>query len=480
MTAERYKDLTRRLSRRRLLGSGVAAGLFAGAAAFADSPPKQGGALRLALTHFGPTDWDLAGAHGTYLAAVMPGAIHDTLTEVTATGALVGELAERWDSSPDAQSWTFHLRPNAVFSDGHALAPEDVAASFEHHAATPCAITSQIASVEPVGRHAVRFDLIGGNTDFPYLLSDPRLVVYPSQGSGRAVRTGTGTGLYSVTSGDLDSGLRLKRRLDHYKDGQAGWFDVVEVVPQNDHAARVDLLSRGDVDAIDAIDPTWGRTNVHRPKFKMVSVASDAHIRLRVTGPKAAVALGEVLRAALDRQTMVREILNGQGAEAADLGFGRRNGPFWDGPGLASPSVLGSEIKLNVAEAFLSDPVALRTAKFVASTLSQLGASVRFGPARSDEASVEVLLEPAPLSAETALGVLSDERLSAARLSGQSALKSETFASLLREQAAASPDIIPVFADYSFAHSPRIGHVGRIGKTLTLDSARIAERWWRV
>jgi len=480
MTAERHKDLTRRLSRRRLLGSGVAAGLFAGAAAFADSPPKQGGTLRLALTHFGPTDWDLAGAHGTYLAAVMPGAIHDTLTEVTATGALAGELAERWDSSPDAQTWTFHLRPNAVFSDGHALAPEDVAASFEYHAMTPCAITSQIASVEPVGRHAVRFDLIGGNTDFPYLLSDLRLVVYPSHGSGRAVCSGIGTGLYAVTSGDLDSGLRLKRRPGHYKDGQAGWFDVVEVVPQNDHAARVDLLSRGDVDAIDAIDPAWGRNGIHRPKFKMVSVASDAHVRLRVTGPKAAAALGEVLRVALNRQDMVDLVLSGQGAEAADIGFGRRNGTGQDRLSMSFPSVSGSKVRLGVAEAFLSDPVALRTAKFVAATLSEHGASVRFGASQPGEASVEVVLEPAPLSAETAIGVLSDGRLSKARLSGQAAHKSETFAALLREHAAGSPDIIPVFTNHSFAHSPRIGHVGRIGQTHTLDSARIAERWWRV
>lgn len=480
MTVERHKDLTRRLSRRRLLGSGVAAGLFAGAAAFADSPPKQGGTLRLALTHFGAADWDLAGAQGAYLAAVMPGAVYDTLTEVSATGALTGELAERWESSPDAQSWTFHLRQNAHFSDGRALRPEHVAASFDHHMAHPCAVTSQIAAIVPVESHAVRFDLIGGNTDFPYLLSDPRLVTYPVDGSGRAELSGIGTGLYAVASGDLDQGLRLKRRPEHYKDGVAGWFDTLEIAPVNDHATRVDLLTRGDVDAIDAIDPAWGRSSLHRPKFKMVSVASEAHIRLRVSGPKHTAALGEVLRAALDRPSMVREILNGQGAEAADIGFGRRSGPLWDGLGPASPSVLGSEIKLSVAEAFLSDPVALRTAKFVASTLSELGASVRFGRAEPDEASVEVLLEPAPLSAETALGVLTNERLSAARLSGQSALKSETFASLLREQAAASPDIIPVFADYSFAHSPRIGHVGRIGQTLTLDSARIAERWWRV
>jgi peptide/nickel transport system substrate-binding protein len=42
-----------------------------------------------------------------------------------------GELAERWDISPDSRTITFHLRPNAKFHDGSAVTAEDVRWSIE-------------------------------------------------------------------------------------------------------------------------------------------------------------------------------------------------------------------------------------------------------------------------------------------------------------------------------------------------------------
>jgi peptide/nickel transport system substrate-binding protein len=42
-----------------------------------------------------------------------------------------GELAERWDTSADGRTITFHLRPNATFHDGSAVTAEDVRWSIE-------------------------------------------------------------------------------------------------------------------------------------------------------------------------------------------------------------------------------------------------------------------------------------------------------------------------------------------------------------
>jgi ABC-type oligopeptide transport system substrate-binding subunit len=48
------------------------------------------------------------------------------LTTETIDGAIRGELAETWDVSEDGLTYTFHLNPNAKFSDGSPITAEDV------------------------------------------------------------------------------------------------------------------------------------------------------------------------------------------------------------------------------------------------------------------------------------------------------------------------------------------------------------------
>jgi len=46
------------------------------------------------------------------------------------TGKLQGMLAKDWDISPDGLTLTFHLKPEACFSDGHPLTAEDVVFTY--------------------------------------------------------------------------------------------------------------------------------------------------------------------------------------------------------------------------------------------------------------------------------------------------------------------------------------------------------------
>jgi ABC-type transport system substrate-binding protein len=47
------------------------------------------------------------------------------------TGKLQGDLAESWDVSADAKTYTFHLRPGIKFSDGSPITADDVKFSIE-------------------------------------------------------------------------------------------------------------------------------------------------------------------------------------------------------------------------------------------------------------------------------------------------------------------------------------------------------------
>src|SRR5215207_8742641 len=64
--------------------------------------------------------------------------IYDQLVHVGADGvSLVPGLAESWDVSEDGITYTFHLRPNVVFSDGTPMTSADVLYSWVRAANDP-------------------------------------------------------------------------------------------------------------------------------------------------------------------------------------------------------------------------------------------------------------------------------------------------------------------------------------------------------
>jgi len=58
-------------------------------------------------------------------------AIFEGLTRLDPkTSAPIPSLAERWDISPDSRTYTFHLRPNLVWSTGEPITADDVVYSW--------------------------------------------------------------------------------------------------------------------------------------------------------------------------------------------------------------------------------------------------------------------------------------------------------------------------------------------------------------
>lgn len=57
--------------------------------------------------------------------------VYQALTRIEVDGKLVGGVADSWQSSADAKTWTFALNPKAKFSDGSPIAASDVKWSWE-------------------------------------------------------------------------------------------------------------------------------------------------------------------------------------------------------------------------------------------------------------------------------------------------------------------------------------------------------------
>jgi peptide/nickel transport system substrate-binding protein len=125
------------MTRRGLLKSGMAmtaAGLMLPAGmAMAQSEPKKGGTLRIGFNSGSTVDNYDPGVWDTNFVQVFAQARHNYLTEIAADGSLVGEVAESWEASPDAMTWTLKIRSGITFHSGGTVTADDVIASINYH-----------------------------------------------------------------------------------------------------------------------------------------------------------------------------------------------------------------------------------------------------------------------------------------------------------------------------------------------------------
>ena len=208
-SSNKYSSLNSNISRRGLLQGGAALGaasmLMPLGTRQAAAAPKRGGKLRLAMGHGNTTDsYDPAIWDNAY-AQVFATARHANLTEVAADGQLEGELAESWDSSPDATVWTLKLREGVTFHSGKTMTADDVIASINHHrgedsqsAAKP--IVAPIKEIKADGPNRVVVTLEAGNADFPFIISDYHLPIMPGVDGKIDPTSSDGCGAYVVDS----------------------------------------------------------------------------------------------------------------------------------------------------------------------------------------------------------------------------------------------------------------------------------------
>lgn len=320
------------ISRRSLLKTGAAAGVL-GLTGMPLLAQTRGGKLTGGLSGANTSDsWDSRTHSDIFMIAAAQGAVFDSLTEIAADGSLKGELAESWESS-DAITWVFNLRQGVSFHNGKAFGPDDVIESLQMHlgeesksAAKP--IVENIAKMEKTGDYQVTMTLAGANADFPYLMSDYHILMYPAGQIEEAIQNGIGTGLYSTVS--FDPGVRFvgKRVADHYKGDTAGFFDEIEYIAINDNTARMNALMTGQVDAINRIDFNTEGLLKANPAVRIQEVTGNQHYTFAMltdNAPYNDVNVRRALKYGINRQEMVDKILQGHGAVGNDTPIGPAN-----------------------------------------------------------------------------------------------------------------------------------------------------------
>ncbi len=223
------------------------------------------------------------------------------------------------------RAWTVEVREGVRFSDGTALGPEDVVATYrallDPQAGSPVASSySMLERVEAVGDE-VRFTLSEPYAPFPHLLTlgiVPSERVVPGQPLAESSLNGepVGTGPYVLAEWRRGERLRLEADPDH-RDG-APEVEAVEVVFVPDDNARAQRMRRGDFDGA-ALPPALAKALDGTDGLQVVEHDSADYRTVMLPQGDPVTSDGAVARAlnlAVDREGMIDGLLAGYGEPA--------------------------------------------------------------------------------------------------------------------------------------------------------------------
>lgn len=510
------------LNRRSVLQAGAATGglLMAGPSFGGSHGPQRGGTLRMGIAGANTSDsWDGRTHSDSYMIMMGHGTVFDCLTEVGADGSLKGELAESWEASSDAKTWTFNLRKGVTFHNGKSFGADDVIESLALHtaegaksAAKP--IVSSIVEIKKMNDHQVQMVLAAGNADFPYLLSDYHILIHPAGMVEESIAKGIGTGGYKVES--FEPGVRaVVSRYDGYYSSDKCFFDSIEQLAINDATARTNALMTGQVDAINRVDFKTERLLKANPAVDILEVTGNQHYTfpmLTNVSPYDSVELRKAIKYAFNRQELVDKILLGHGAIANDHPIGPANQYFAsDLPQteydpdkarhhLKKAGMDSFDMDLSVSEAAFAG--ATDAGQLIQNSAKDCGININVVKEPADGYWSNVWLKKPICACYWSGRATEDWMFSTAYESGvpwnDTFWENERFQSLLLEaraeldsdkrrtmyhemQSLCSTEggtVVPMYANYVDAHSTKLKNSGTIGNLWQMDGSRIAERWW--
>ena len=482
--------------------------------------PKSGGVLRIAVNGSTTDSLDPAALVGGMEILVALGQLRNCLVEIDENSMAVPELAESWESSDDLKTWTFKIRSGVEFHNGKKLDVDDVIYSIKHHMgeqskSSAKSFLSSVTALEADGSDSVVFKLSEGNAGFPYILSDYHLQIVPAGTQGADFAKGIGTGGYVLEKFQPGEMAIARRTPTYWKSGRAH-FDRIETYSINDNAAKTSALQTGEVDLI--ANPEMNTVNLLKkvPGVVIAATYGRAHptFAMQVSEPPFDdKELRLALKYAIDREDIVRKVLDGYGEVGNDQPISSAY-PFFDpslpkhtyDPDKARDHFKRSKypdatIDLHTANSAFSG--AIDMALLFKEHAAKAGIDINVIRAAEDGYWDNVWMK-VPFCVSNWFGRPTEDMMFSLTY-GKTASWNETdwtndrFETLLREaradgdeaarraayaemQAIVAEDggtIVPFFNADIVAHGNAIAH-GKIGANAPLDGFRLPERWWHL
>lgn len=520
MTSGMFGNISRRQFGRLAAAAGAGAAMASYGFGARAAEAKRGGRLRIGSGGTNASEsWD----PGTWgLSAIMGlggfGCVYNNIVEIASDGSLKPELAESFEPADGGKVWRFKIRTGVTFSDGKTLTPADVAASINHHrgAESKSAAKPIVSAIEDitVDGDTVIFTLKAANADFPYLLADNHLVIGSAVDGKVDWTKRIGTGGYTVTEYTIGTRALLTRRADYWKTG-AAWFDEVEIIGIDDVAARMNAVMTGEVDVITRADIATVDRLKSRSDMIVEEVTGTQHFSIPMftdVAPFNSLDVRLALKYAIDREDLVKKVLNGHGRIGNDHPIAPANRYYAaDLPQrpydpekakfhLKKAGMENLSVDLHAADAAFQG--AVDTAVLFAEHASKAGININVvrepndgywsnvwtkkpfvmsfwqGRPTEDWMFTQVYSSDAPWNDTHWKNPEFDKLLLAARTELDDAKRRQMYAEMQRLVSDDGGVIVPMYANYVSVRRAEVAHGEHISSTSELDGGKCGERWW--
>ena len=287
--------------------------------------PQKGGRLRLGITGGSTTDSLDTGTIPSQMPHVINWQLRNALVEIDPNGNPIPELAESWESTPDAAKWVFKLRKGVEFHNGKTMDAEDVMFSINYHRGKDSksaakGIVDPIQDIKIEDKNTVVFTLKGGNADFPFIMGDYHLAIVPNGTKGAEFEKGIGTGGYILVKHEPGVRALTKRNPNYWKQGRAH-FDEVETIGISDVSSRTNAIKTGQIDYMNRCELKTIHLLEKAPGIQIVRITGLMHYSMPMRTDMAPYNNNDVrlaLKYAIDREQVLKTILRGYGALGND------------------------------------------------------------------------------------------------------------------------------------------------------------------
>lgn len=236
-------------------------------------------------------------------------------------------LAESWEASDDAQTWTFKLRQGVEFHDGSPMTAADVVYSLQTSMDPQSGTTlyAQLkdlldpANITAVDDATVQFQLEAPFVFFANPLGTRNARIFKAGSTPEDLATNPiGTGPFRYESFVPGETFTANRFENYWQDGKP-LLDRIEIKNIPEAASKLEALLTGEVDLIDNIE--YASSRVLTGDFEALPLSDGAwhgvicDVRVEpFTDPRVI----EAMKMALDRQQVVDVVYAGFATVAAD------------------------------------------------------------------------------------------------------------------------------------------------------------------
>jgi peptide/nickel transport system substrate-binding protein len=329
------------------LACGGAAAPPGGAPAESPGAPKPGGSLKVRITS-DIDNWDLTIADKNIANRYTPLALNRLLGNKAAKDVgyadvvLTPELAERWEVSPDAKSFTFYLRQGAKWANlppvnGRDLTSADVKWSFEYQARTGALTGSKLPrgqfdwmlegldSIETPTPTTVVMKFKDPFAPFLNYAGSANMTMLPHEiydQDGHFQDRLVGTGPYQFDKAASQSGTRFvfKKNPAYFVPGKPYLDDVTELVIKEDATAQAAFQTK-QIDII-FVESANGAQSIGKAAPQAVQfegplpAPTNIYINSRPGSPFNDVRLRKALALGINRDEFIQTFSGGKGGWA--------------------------------------------------------------------------------------------------------------------------------------------------------------------